>query len=59
MGGISSWEEHQPVGQFNKPRLSPALRRGSGLLLFAVDFFLPKARLVSCASVSKYVSLRQ
>lgn len=59
MGGISSWEEHQQIRKFNKPRISPALRLGSGFLLFWVDFFLPKALLVSCASVSRYVSPRQ
>lgn len=59
MGGISSWEEHQQIRKFNKPSLSPALRRGSGFLLFWVDFFLPKALLVPCASVSRYVSPRQ
>lgn len=41
-GGISSWEEHQQVRKFNKPSLSPALRLGSGFLLFWVDFSLPK-----------------
>lgn len=59
MGGISSWEEHQQIRKFNKPSLNPALRRGSGFLLFWVDFFLPKALLGSCASVSRSVSLRQ
>lgn len=59
MGGISSWEEHQQIRKFNKPSLNPALRLGSGFLLFWVDFFLPKALLVSCASVSRYVSRRQ
>lgn len=59
MGGISSWEAHQQIRKCNKPGLSPALRGGSGFVLFGVDFFLDKALLVSCASVSRDVSPRQ